>query len=103
VAPLAVAGLGAPSLIGWITAVAGVLLLAFEIAIIYKLWLSTRDFFRVVDGIDGALRFSGPSDGAEESRDSGSDSDSGSQTTLRQWREAEPHDGTRHRTAPDPG
>ncbi|WP_433698212.1 CDP-alcohol phosphatidyltransferase family protein [Nocardiopsis sp. CA-288880] len=103
VAPLAVAVLGSPSLIGWITAAAGVLLLAFEIAIIYKLWLSTRDFFRVVDGIDGALRFSGPSDGAEESRDSGSDSDSGSQTTLRQWREAEPHDGTRHRTAPDPG
>lgn len=75
-APIA-AALVAPSAIGWIAAVAGVLLLAFEIAIIYKLWLSTRDFFRVVDGIDGALRFSGPSDGAEEqSRDSGSDTDS---------------------------
>ncbi|PDP85252.1 phosphatidylglycerophosphate synthase [Glycomyces fuscus] len=82
IAPLAVAAFGAPSLIGWITAVTGVLLLAFEIAIIYKLWLSTRDFFRVVDGIDSALRFSGPSDGAEEeSRDTGSDT--GSQTTLR--------------------
>lgn len=80
-APLSVAVFGAPSLIGWITAVAGVLLLAFEIAIIYKLWLSTRDFFRVVDGIDSALRFSGPSEGAEEGRDPGSDT--GSQTTLR--------------------
>ncbi|MDE3719776.1 CDP-alcohol phosphatidyltransferase family protein [Nocardiopsis sp. N85] len=82
VAPVAVAVAGLPSLIGWITAVAGVLLLAFELAIIYKLWLSTRDFFRVVDGIDGALRFSGPSDGAEdEGRDTGSDT--GSHTTLR--------------------
>ncbi|KIH99913.1 phosphatidylglycerophosphate synthase [Streptomonospora alba] len=33
----------------------GVLLLAFEVALVYKLWLSTRDFFRVVDGIEGAL------------------------------------------------
>ena len=82
VAPVVAALAGAPSAIGWITAVAGVLLLAFEIAIIYKLWLSTRDFFRVVDGIDGALRFSGPSDGAEdEGRDTGSDT--GSHTTLR--------------------
>ncbi|WP_116247753.1 CDP-alcohol phosphatidyltransferase family protein [Nocardiopsis sp. FIRDI 009] len=82
VAPLAVAVTGMPAAIGWIAAVAGVLLLAFEIAIIYKLWLSTRDFFRVVDGIDGALRFSGPSDGAEEeSRETGSDTDSHS--TLR--------------------
>ncbi|NYH53847.1 MULTISPECIES: CDP-alcohol phosphatidyltransferase family protein [Nocardiopsis] len=82
IAPLAVAVFAVPSLIGWITAVAGVLLLAFEIAIIYKLWLSTRDFFRVVDGIDSALRFSGPSDGAEEkSRDT--DSGTGSQTSLR--------------------
>lgn len=83
VAPVVAAVAGAPSAIGWITAVAGVLLLAFEIAIIYKLWLSTRDFFRVVDGIDSALRFSGPSDGAEdeEGRDTGSDT--GSPTTLR--------------------
>ncbi|MBB6120760.1 CDP-alcohol phosphatidyltransferase family protein [Nocardiopsis algeriensis] len=81
IAPLVAAALGAPALIVWITAGAGVLLLAFEIAIIYKLWLSTRDFFRVVDGIDGALRFSGPSDGAEEeSRDTGSDT--GPRTTL---------------------
>ncbi|MUL39920.1 CDP-alcohol phosphatidyltransferase family protein [Streptomonospora sp. PA3] len=36
---------------------AGVLLLAFEAALVYKLWLSTRDFFRVVDGIEGALGF----------------------------------------------
>lgn len=80
-APIAAALFG-PWIIGWITAFVGVLLLAFEIAIIYKLWLSTRDFFRVVDGIDGALRFSGPSDGAEEQgRDTGSDS--GSQTTVR--------------------
>ncbi|MFI6579318.1 CDP-alcohol phosphatidyltransferase family protein [Nocardiopsis sp. NPDC050513] len=82
VAPLAVAVTGMPAAIGWIAAVAGVLLIAFEIAIIYKLWLSTRDFFRVVDGIDGALRFSGPSDGAEdEGRETGSDTDSHS--TLR--------------------
>ncbi|WP_017616111.1 CDP-alcohol phosphatidyltransferase family protein [Nocardiopsis salina] len=81
IAPLTAAALG-PSAIVWITAVAGVLLLAFEIAIIYKLWLSTRDFFRVVDGIDGALRFSGPSDGAEEEgRETGSGSDS--QASLR--------------------
>ena len=81
VAPIA-AALIAPEAIGWITAFVGVLLLAFEIAIIYKLWLSTRDFFRVVDGIDGALRFSGPSDGAEEhGRDTDSDTDS--QTTVR--------------------
>ncbi|MCY9782366.1 CDP-alcohol phosphatidyltransferase family protein [Nocardiopsis sp. EMB25] len=82
IAPVAVAVTAMPAVIGWIAAVAGVLLLAFEIAIIYKLWLSTRDFFRVVDGIDGALRFSGPSDGAEEeSRETGSDTDSHS--TLR--------------------
>ena len=81
VAPVAAALIGA-SVIGWITAFVGVLLLAFEIAIIYKLWLSTRDFFRVVDGIDSALRFSGPSDGAEEQgRDTGSDT--GSQTIAR--------------------
>ena len=81
VAPVATVLFG-PPVIGWITAFVGVLLLAFEIAIIYKLWLSTRDFFRVVDGIDGALRFSGPSDGAEEQgRDTGSDS--GSQTIVR--------------------
>ncbi|CAL9427419.1 hypothetical protein SUDANB121_01995 [Nocardiopsis dassonvillei] len=85
VAPVVAALAGAPSAIGWITAVAGVLLLAFEIAIIYKLWLSTRDFFRVVDGIDSALRFSGPSDGAEGGAGGGRDpgSDSGSRTTLR--------------------
>jgi phosphatidylglycerophosphate synthase len=82
IAPLAMAIFAMPSLVGWIAAVVGVSLLAFEIAIIYKLWLSTRDFFRVVDGIDGALRFSGPSDGAEdEGRDTGSDT--GSQTTMR--------------------
>lgn len=40
----------------WITVTAGVLLLAFEILIVYKLWLSTLDFFRVVDGIESALR-----------------------------------------------
>ncbi|WP_028647560.1 CDP-alcohol phosphatidyltransferase family protein [Nocardiopsis sp. CNT312] len=66
VAPVAVAVSGMPAFLGWIAVTAGVLLLVFEIGIIYKLWLSTRDFFRVVDGIDGALRFSGPSDGAEE-------------------------------------
>ncbi|WP_017539953.1 MULTISPECIES: CDP-alcohol phosphatidyltransferase family protein [Nocardiopsis] len=54
-APLA--GALAPASIVGITVVAGVLLLAFEIAIIYKLWLSTRDYFRVVDGIEGALGF----------------------------------------------
>ncbi|GLU47626.1 CDP-alcohol phosphatidyltransferase family protein [Nocardiopsis ansamitocini] len=47
----------APSAIVWTTVLAGVLLLAFEILIVYKLWLSTRDFFRVVDGIEGALSF----------------------------------------------
>ncbi|WP_304453756.1 CDP-alcohol phosphatidyltransferase family protein [Nocardiopsis sp. YSL2] len=82
IAPLAMAVFAMPSLVGWIAAVAGVLLLAFEIAIIYKLWLSTRDFFRVVDGIDGALRFSGPSDGAED-EGRGTGSDTGSQTTMR--------------------
>ncbi|MDA2803722.1 CDP-alcohol phosphatidyltransferase family protein [Nocardiopsis suaedae] len=56
-APLA--GAVVPAAIVGITAVAGVLLLAFEIAIIYKLWLSTRDYFRVVDGIEGALGFTG--------------------------------------------
>lgn len=58
VAPLAGALAGAA--IGWITVAAGGLLLAFEAAIVYKLWLSTRDFFRVVDGIDGALSFTRP-------------------------------------------
>ncbi|GAB3210582.1 CDP-alcohol phosphatidyltransferase family protein [Marinactinospora thermotolerans] len=52
-APLA--GAVAPAAIVWIVVPVGVLLLAFEIAIVYKLWLSTRDFFRVVDGIEGAL------------------------------------------------
>ncbi|GAB3493814.1 CDP-alcohol phosphatidyltransferase family protein [Nocardiopsis coralliicola] len=61
-APLA--GVAAGAAIVWIPVVAGVLLLAFEIAIIYKLWLSTRDFFRVVDGIEGALGFTGPPEGA---------------------------------------
>lgn len=60
IAPLA--GVFTAAAIGWIAVVTGALLLAFEIAIIYKLWLSTRDFFRVVDGIDGALSFSRPSD-----------------------------------------
>lgn len=61
-APLA--GVVSAAAIVWITAIAGVLLLAFEIAIVYKLWLSTRDFFRVVDGIEGALGFTGPHEGA---------------------------------------
>ncbi|GAA1757782.1 MULTISPECIES: CDP-alcohol phosphatidyltransferase family protein [Streptomonospora] len=39
----------------WFVVAAGVSLLAFEAALVYKLWLSTRDFFRVVDGIEGAL------------------------------------------------
>ncbi|QVQ54140.1 CDP-alcohol phosphatidyltransferase family protein [Spiractinospora alimapuensis] len=39
----------------WITVATGVLLLAFEAVIIYKLWLSTKDFFRVVDGIEGCV------------------------------------------------
>lgn len=41
----------------WVTVPVGAALLAFEIAIVYKLWLSTQDFFRVVDGIEGALTF----------------------------------------------
>ena|SRR5690625_1585936 len=61
---------------------AGVLLLAFEAALVYKLWLSTRDFFRVVDGIEGALGFSPPQDdaAADAERAPGADP---SQATLR--------------------
>ncbi|PRX95763.1 CDP-alcohol phosphatidyltransferase family protein [Allonocardiopsis opalescens] len=36
-------------------AVVGALLLAFELVIIYKLWLSTRDFQRACEQIDAAL------------------------------------------------
>lgn len=50
----------------WVTVVTGVLLLAFEAVIIYKLWLSTKDFFRVVDGIEGALSFGRPPEVAVE-------------------------------------
>ncbi|MBV2362662.1 CDP-alcohol phosphatidyltransferase family protein [Streptomonospora nanhaiensis] len=66
-APLA--GAAAPSAIVAIAVIAGVLLLAFEVAIVYKLWLSTLDFFRVVDGIEGALGFTrsdDPGGGASE-------------------------------------
>ncbi|MDS1271965.1 CDP-alcohol phosphatidyltransferase family protein [Lipingzhangella sp. LS1_29] len=55
VAPL-VGMFSSPAII-WVTVPVGVALLAFEIAIVYKLWLSTQDFFRVVDGIEGALTF----------------------------------------------
>ncbi len=78
-APLA--AVASSALVVWITAVVGVLLLAFESAIIYKLWLSTRDFFRVVDGIEGALSFTRPSDDAAgPGRESAADP---SQETLR--------------------
>jgi phosphatidylglycerophosphate synthase len=76
-APLA--GAVAPAAIVAITCVVGVLLLAFEIAIVYKLWLSTRDFFRVVDGIEGALGFTRSSDGAAVAREPAEPS----QATLR--------------------
>ncbi|GAA3763517.1 CDP-alcohol phosphatidyltransferase family protein [Salinactinospora qingdaonensis] len=64
----------------WVPVVMGVLLLAFEIAIIYKLWLSTRDFFRVVDGIEGALSFRRPAEATPEDRQSADDV---SRATLR--------------------
>lgn len=57
-------GAVASTAIVWVTVVSGVLLLAFEAAIVYKLWLSTRDFLRVVDGIEGALTFGRPPEGA---------------------------------------
>jgi phosphatidylglycerophosphate synthase len=57
-APLA--GIFAGAAMLWIPMVTGVLLLAFEAVIIYKLWLSTKDFFRVVDGIEGALTLGRP-------------------------------------------
>lgn len=78
IAPLAVAV--APAAIAWITIPMGVLLIAFEIAIVYKLWLSTHDFFRVVDGIEGALNLTRPSAGVDRAE---SASDGSSQTTLR--------------------
>ncbi len=78
VAPVAV-GVSA-AVIGWITVIMGVVLLGFEVAIVYKLWLSTRDFFRVVDGIEGALSFgNSPGDGAAEQRDPATN---GPQATL---------------------
>lgn len=60
VAPLL--GTVSSAAIVWVTVPMGVLLLAFEAAIIYKLWLSTKDFFRVVDGIEGALTLGRPPD-----------------------------------------
>ncbi|MFC7330001.1 CDP-alcohol phosphatidyltransferase family protein [Marinactinospora rubrisoli] len=78
-APVAGAAVSGTAIV-WITVIVGALLLAFEIAIVYKLWLSTRDFFRVVDGIDGALRLTrSPDDEA------GAESAAGSaRATLRQ-------------------
>lgn len=58
IAPLAAVFSGMAIL--WVTSVTGVLLLAFEAVIVYKLWLSTKDYFRVVDGIEGALTFGRP-------------------------------------------
>ncbi|WP_046469956.1 CDP-alcohol phosphatidyltransferase family protein [Allosalinactinospora lopnorensis] len=78
-APLA--GVVSAAAIGWITVVVGVVLLAFEIAVVYKLWLSTRDFFRVVDGIEGALGYRRPSD--DEVAERREPAASGSQATLR--------------------
>ncbi|MFC4560374.1 CDP-alcohol phosphatidyltransferase family protein [Nocardiopsis mangrovi] len=80
-APLA--GVAASTSIVWITVVVGVLLLAFEIAIVYKLWLSTRDFFRVVDGIESALSFTRSSDDAAAPQAPAADPSSSSQATLR--------------------
>ncbi|MBB6173167.1 phosphatidylglycerophosphate synthase [Nocardiopsis mwathae] len=80
IAPLA--GVVSSAAIGWITVVVGVLLLAFEMAIVYKLWLSTRDFFRVVDGIEGALGFTRPSDRVADGAVAASPADS-TQETLR--------------------
>lgn len=75
-----VVGVVSAAAIGWITVVVGVVLLGFEVAIVYKLWLSTRDFFRVVDGIEGALSFGRPPDeGAVGRRDPAA---SGPQATL---------------------
>jgi phosphatidylglycerophosphate synthase len=39
-----------------VTVVAGLLMLAFEVAIIYKLWLSTRDFARMMGDLEVAER-----------------------------------------------
>lgn len=78
IAPLA--GAVSSAAIGWVTVPMGVLLLAFEVAIVYKLWLSTHDFFRVVDGIEGALSLTRSSD--DEVRAQGAAADS-SQSTLR--------------------
>ncbi|WP_131097210.1 CDP-alcohol phosphatidyltransferase family protein [Streptomonospora litoralis] len=61
---------------------AGVSLLAFEAALVYKLWLSTRDFFRVVDGIEGALGFP-PAHGAPAAGLQREPSAGPSQATLR--------------------
>ncbi|MBB4929993.1 phosphatidylglycerophosphate synthase [Lipingzhangella halophila] len=69
-----------PAAIGWVTGAVGVVLLGFEIAIVYKLWLSTRDFFRVVDGIEGALGFRRPSD--DDAAGQGAPATSGPQATL---------------------
>ncbi|GAA4893411.1 CDP-alcohol phosphatidyltransferase family protein [Streptomonospora salina] len=60
----------------------GVLLLAFEAALVYKLWLSTRDFFRVVEGIEGALGFS-PSQGDSAAGTPPEPASGPSQATLR--------------------
>ncbi|GAA3753155.1 phosphatidylglycerophosphate synthase [Spinactinospora alkalitolerans] len=75
-----VAGAVASASIVWITVAVGVLLLAFEIAIVYKLWLSTRDFFRVVDGIEGALNLTRSPD---ESAGRDASAENPSQVTLR--------------------
>ncbi|PSK92254.1 CDP-alcohol phosphatidyltransferase-like enzyme [Murinocardiopsis flavida] len=77
IAPLA--GAVAPGAIAWITIPMGVLLIAFEVAIVYKLWLSTHDFFRVVDGIEGALNLTRPSAGADRAESAAGGS---SQATL---------------------
>ncbi|TDQ46622.1 CDP-alcohol phosphatidyltransferase family protein [Actinorugispora endophytica] len=68
------------SAVVWITVVAGVLLLAFEILIVYKLWLSTLDFFRVVDGIESALSLTREPD---EEAGGQTPAENPSQTTLR--------------------
>ena len=78
VAPLA--AVFSATAVVWITVAAGVLLLVFEILIVYKLWLSTLDFFRVVDGIENALRDTRPP--GEKTTDQIPD-ESPSQATLR--------------------
>ncbi|MFC7330002.1 CDP-alcohol phosphatidyltransferase family protein [Marinactinospora rubrisoli] len=70
VAPLAGAVTGSPWVMLAAIAVSGALMLTFELLLIYKLWLSTREYTRVLAGIQAAVPQAAPegrpADAAEE-------------------------------------